>query len=210
MGGFVAENDNDRHHLLAEEKNVDLYEAIKGRRSVRKFKKSPVERALIEEIFDIALWAPSGMNRQNWKFFVLAGEKKEGLVSISSTSFQYLEPHLQELFAEKPKIFEATRRFFNRLGEAPVVVCAYFEPANMDDLTSCQNVAAAIQNLLLVAHAHGLGTCWMTGPVYVADQINRFLGVKDMTLVAIIPMGYPDETPKVPPRRPERVIFQGL
>jgi nitroreductase len=189
---------------------VDLYEAIKGRRSVRRFEKTPVAKDLLEEIFNVALWAPSGMNRQNWKFFVLAGERKEELVSISSTSFQYLEPHLRELFAEKPKIVEATRRFFKRLGEAPVVVSAYFEPANMADVTSYQNVAAAIQNVLLVAHARGLGTCWMTGPVYVADQINRFLGVEDMTLVAIIPIGYPDETPKVPPRRPERVIFQGF
>jgi nitroreductase len=193
-----------------EERTVDLYEAIKGRRSVRKFKKTPVPKDLIEKIFEVALWAPSGMNRQNWKFFVLAGERKEELVAISSTSFQYLEPQLQQLYAEKPKIIESTRRFFKRLGEAPIVVCAYFEPANMEDVTSFQNVAAAIQNLLLVAHAEGLGTCWMTGPVTVANEISRFLGVKDMTLVAITPMGYPDETPKVPPRKPERVVCQGF
>jgi nitroreductase len=189
---------------------VDLYEAIKGRRSVRKFKKTPVAKDLLEKVFDVSLWAPSAMNRQNWKFFVLAAERKETLVSVSATSFQYLEPHLQERFAKKPKIVEATRRFFKRLGDAPVVVCAYFEPANAADVTSYQNVSAAIQNLLLVANANGLGTCWMTGPVYVADQINRFLGVEDMTLVAIIPMGYPDETPKVPPRRPDRVVYQGF
>ncbi len=187
-----------------------LDEAVKGRRSIRKFKQTPVAKELIENIFATALWAPSGMNRQNWKFFVLAGERKEELVSISSTSFQYLEPQLQELFAEKPKIVEATRRFFQRLGEAPVVVCAYFEPANTADVTSYQNVAAAIQNLLLVAYGEGLGTCWMTGPVYVANEINRFLGVEDMTLVALIPMGYPDETPRVPPRRPDRVVYQGF
>ncbi len=189
---------------------MDLYEAIKGRRSVRKFKKTPVPKDLIEKIFEVALWAPSAMNRQNWKFFVLAGERKEELVAISSTSFQYLEPQLQQLYAEKPKIIESTRRFFKRLGEAPIVVCAYFAPANMEDVTSFQNVAAAIQNLLLVAHAEGLGTCWMTGPVTVANEISRFLGVKDMTLVAITPMGYPDETPKVPPRRPDRVVCQGF
>jgi nitroreductase len=189
---------------------VDLYEAIKARRSVRKFKNTPVPKDLIEKIFEVALWAPSGMNRQNWKFFVLAGERKEELVSISYTSFQYLEPQLQKLYAEKPKIIEATRRFFKRLGKAPIVVCAYFEPANSEDVTSFQNVAAAIQNLLLVAHAEGLGTCWMTGPVTVANEISRFLGVQDMTLVAITPMGYPDETPRVPPRRPERVVYQGF
>ena len=189
---------------------MDLYEAIKKRRSVRNFKNTPVSKDLIEKIFEVALWAPSGMNRQNWKFFVLAGDRKEELVSISSTSFQYLEPQLQQLYAEKPKIIESTRRFFKRLGEAPIVVCAYFEPANREDVTSFQNVAAAIQNLLLVAHAEGLGTCWMTGPVTVANEISRFLGVQNMTLVAITPMGYPDETPKVPPRKPDRVVYQGF
>ena len=189
---------------------MDLHEAIKNRRSVRKFKTRPVPKDLIEKIFEVALWAPSGMNRQNWKFFVLAGERKEELVSISSTSFHYLEPQLQKLYAEKPKIIEATRRFFKRLGEAPIVVCGYFEPANMEDVTSFQNVAAAIQNLLLVAYAEGLGSCWMTGPVTVDQEISRFLGVKDMTLVAVIPMGYPDETPKIPPRRQDRVVFEGF
>ena len=189
---------------------MDLHEAIKNRRSVRKFKSTPVPKDLIDKIFEVALWAPSGMNRQNWKFFVLAGERKEELISISSTSFHYLEPQLQKLYAEKPKIIEATRRFFKRLGEAPIVICAYFEPANMEDVTSFQNVAAAIQNLLLVAYAEGLGSCWMTGPVTVDEEISRFLGVKDMTLVAVIPMGYSDEIPKIPPRRPERVVFQGF
>jgi nitroreductase len=169
-----------------EDTTVDLYEAIKERRSVRKFKSTPVPKDLIEKIFEVALWAPSGMNRQNWKFFVLAGKRKEELLSISSTSFQYLEPQLQQLYAEKPKIIESTRRFFKRLGEAPIVVCAYFEPANSEDVTSFQNVAAAIQ------------------------KISRFLGVQDMTLVAITPMGYPDETPRVPPRRPERVVYHGF
>jgi nitroreductase len=189
---------------------MDLYEAIKGRRSVRTFKKKPVPKDLIEKIFDLALWAPSGMNRQNWKFFVVAGERKEELVSISSTSFAYLEPQLQELYAKKPKIIEATRRFFKRLGDAPVVICAYFEPAKSEEANSLQNVAAAIQNLLLVAYAEGLGTCLMTGPVTVAEEINRFLGTEDMTLVAVIPMGYPEESPKVPPRRPDRVVYQGF
>ena len=189
---------------------MDLYQARKERRSVRKFKRTPVPKDLLEKIFDIALWAPSGMNRQNWKFFLLTGERKEELVSIASTSFTYLEPQLQKLYAEKPKIIEATRRFFKRLGGAPLVVCGYFEPANAEDMTSFQNVAAAIQNLLLVAHAEGLGSCWMTGPVTVEEEISRFLGVENMTLVAVIPMGFPDETPKIPPRRPERVVYQGF
>ena len=65
----------------------EFLKLTRGRRSIRKFKKTPVPKDLMEKIFEAALWAPSGMNRQNWRFFVLAGERKEELVPISSTSF---------------------------------------------------------------------------------------------------------------------------
>lgn len=189
---------------------MDLYEAIKGRRSIRKFKETQVPRELMEKIFDIALWAPSGMNRQNWRFYVIAGARKEELVRICAASYDVMEPILKKRFPDKPKIVEATRVFFRRLGEAPVVVCAYFEPEHPDDTVSYQNVAAAIQNLLLVAYAEGLGSCWMTGPVVLAQEFNRALGVQHATLVAVIPMGYPDQNPPVPPRRPDRVVYDGF
>jgi nitroreductase len=73
-----------------------------------------------------------------------------------------------------------------------------------------QSVAAAIQNLLLSAYADGLGACWMTGPVHVAVQINEFLSICDKILVAIIPIGYPDESPPFPKRKPNRVVYEGF
>lgn len=189
---------------------MDLYEAMRGRRSIRRYQQDRPPREVLEKIFDAALWAPSGMNRQNWRFYVLTGERKDELVRICSASIEYLEPVLQERFADKPKIIESTRKFFQRLGGAPVVICAYFEPGPGEEIVSYQNVAAAIQNLLLAAYAEGLGTCWMTGPVHVAAEINRYLGIEDLTLVAVIPIGYPDESPKPPPRRPERVVYLGF
>jgi nitroreductase len=50
----------------------------------------------------------------------------------------------------------------------------------------------------------------MTGPVHVADQINEFLGIRDKTLVALIPIGYPDESPPAPKRKPNRVVYEGF
>ena len=71
-------------------------------------------------------------------------------------------------------------------------------------------MAAAIQNLLLAAHAEGLGTCWMTGPVHVAEQINESLNIHDKELVAVITLGYPDESPPAPKRKPDRVVYEGF
>jgi len=189
---------------------VDLYKAIKERRSIRRFKADPVPKERVEKILQAALWAPSGMNRQNWFFVVLTGERRDALIDIVGSSYEHIAPVLREVFAEKPKVVDFTKRFFKGLGGAPVLVFAYYEPTKERPETSIQTVAAAIQNLLLSAHAEGLGCCWMTGPVHVADRINRFLGIEDKTLVAVIPMGYPDESPPAPQRRPNRVVYEGF
>jgi nitroreductase len=189
---------------------MELYEAIKDRRSIRRFKSDPVPKEVLERILEMAVWAPSGMNRQNWHFLVVAGERRDALVALASKGYDYIEPVLKEVFAEKPPVVEATKKFFSKLGGAPVLVFAYYEPTKERPETSIQTVAAAIQNLLLAAHSEGLGTCWMTGPVHVADQINAFLGIHDKTLVAVIPMGYPDESPPAPKRKPGRVTYEGI
>ncbi|HXZ36796.1 MAG TPA: nitroreductase family protein, partial [Thermodesulfobacteriota bacterium] len=56
---------------------MELAEAIKGRRSIRKFKAQPVPREKLEKILELAMWAPSGMNRQDWYFVVVQGPKRE-------------------------------------------------------------------------------------------------------------------------------------
>jgi nitroreductase len=188
---------------------VDLYEAIKGRRSIRRFKPDQVPKEVLERILEMATWAPSGMNLQNWYFVVVTGKPKDALVEISAKGYDHVEPVLKEIFASKPSVVEFTKKFFRRLGGAPVLVFAYYEPTKERPETSIQTVAAAIQNLLLAAYAEGLGTCWMTGPLHVADQLNEFLGIQDKTLVAVVPIGYPGESPPTPKRKPNRVVYQG-
>jgi nitroreductase len=189
---------------------VELYEAIKDRRSIRKFKPDAVPKAVLDRVLEMATWAPSGMNRQNWYFVIVAGDKKEALTRLASGSYHYIEPVLKEVFAGKPPVVEATKQFFRKLGGAPVLVFAYYEPCSELPETSIQTVAAAIQNLLLAAHAEGLGACWMTGPLHVADQINAFLDIQGKKLVAVIPMGYPDQSPPAPKRKPNRIVFEGF
>jgi nitroreductase len=78
---------------------MDLYEAIKGRRSIRRFKPDPVPKGVLDRIFEMATWAPSGMNLQNWHFVVVTGERKEALVKLASKGYDYIEPVLREVFA---------------------------------------------------------------------------------------------------------------
>ena len=75
---------------------MDLSEAIKGRRSIRKFKTQPVPKETIEKILDLALWAPSGMNQQEWYFVVVRGEKKEALLKLFAAAFETVKAHQRE------------------------------------------------------------------------------------------------------------------
>ncbi|MHB8127103.1 MAG: nitroreductase family protein [Desulfitobacteriaceae bacterium] len=184
----------------------ELYKIIQERRSIRKFKSDPVPKEIIERIIKLGMWAPSAMNTQPWEFYVFTGKARDQIVSILSKSIQGLAPRLKELFNEKMQKF--TSGFFQNMGGAPAVILVlskrlpviqYQEGAN-------QSCAAAIQNLLLAAHIEGLGACWMTGPLWVEDEILTYLGqLENARLVAAIPIGYPDQLPPVPPRKHETI-----
>jgi nitroreductase len=203
---------------------MDLDDAIRGRRSIRKYQQREVPRELLQDVVDTALWAPSGMNRQDWRILVVRGEPRNRLVEIISRSQAYILPHLQEIFSEK--IIQISLQVFKDLGGAPVVILVYIPKEIIDcapdldergryhsefkRLNGLQGASALIQNLLLKAHSAGLGTCWMTGPKYVEKEISDFLGVTDQELVAIIPIGFPDQSPPAPPRRTEVVRWVGF
>lgn len=189
---------------------MELSEAIQGRRSVRTFTGAPVAKDILENILATALWAPSGMNTQNWHFVVVGGKKADEIRNISREAFEtHTLANLQVVFAERPEIVEANRRFSADLGAAPVVICAYRIPTLEGDRTDIQSVAAAIQNLLLLIHQEGLGACWMTGPVYLAEKINQVTGVDDKTLQAIIPVGHPQGSFPIPKRREGKIAWIG-
>ncbi len=187
---------------------MDFYDVIKIRRSCRVFSPDPVPRDVLERIVDAATWAPSGKNRQNWRIFVVTGEKKDALVDVADRSFPFLEPSLKEMYDEKIVAF--TRGFFKTLGGAPAILVFYSAATDEGGFVDTQSVSAAVQNALLAAAYEGVGTCWMTGPVHLREEIDRILGVKGLDLVAIVPIGYPGKEPPTPPRKEGRVTWVGF
>jgi len=187
---------------------MELAEAIKGRRSVRRFKRDAVPRDVVMKILELAQWAPSAMNLQDWRFVVVEGAKKEALLKVTATAFEQFRPILEKGFPGKPQVIEASKRFFETYGGAPVIILAYggHFPTGQPDPYS---VSLAVQNLLLAAHDAGLGAVWADGAVFFKEkEINELVGMTGRKLVCLIPLGYPDETPKAPPRRDGR--FQWL
>jgi nitroreductase len=187
---------------------MDFYDVIKTRRSCRVFSDQPVERNKLERIVEAATWAPSGKNRQNWRIFVVIGEKKDSLVDIAGRSFPFIEQSLKKMYDEK--IVSFTRNFFKTLGGAPVILVFYSLPTDEGDFVDTQSVSAAIENALLAATYEGLGTCWMTNPVHLRDEVERVLGLEGMDLMAFVPIGYAGKEPPTPPRKEGRIGWIGF
>lgn len=206
--------------------NADLYAAISGRRSVRRFKPDPVPEEDVRELARLAGLAPSASNKQMWKFVAVA--KPELKLALR----QAVAEAIDELSAAVPGLPGVARMktwslFF---AEAPVVIAVFGEGygsrtdealrarglavAEIDRLRArpdLQSIGAAVQTLMLAAHAKGYGTCWMCAPVLAAPAVERLLGVEEKwRFLALVPVGVPDEAPKAPPRKPLEEIFTYL
>ena len=182
----------------------DFYSIIKSRRSIRQYKKDPVPKELIEKIMESAMWAPSGKNLQNWRFFILTGKRRDEYTKLSQKSWLLLKDTLKKRL--KPSLYEFTERFFYTLGGAPVLIFAYSKPDKEENRqTSLGSVYMAVQNLILAAHYEGLGTCAMGAPLEIKNEVNEFLNVRDMDLVCGITLGYADHEPPASERKKDRV-----
>jgi nitroreductase len=187
---------------------VELYEAVRTRRSCRRFTAEPVPRAVLERVVEAATWAPSGKNRQNFRVFVVRGEARDRLAELSGRSFAHQEESLRRLYQEK--VVEFTRGFFRDFGGAPVVLVFYTEKTEDGAFVDLQTGSAAVENALLACTAEGLQGCWMTGPVRFEAEITELLGAAGLDLVAVVPVGYPAKIAPQPPRKADRVTWVGF
>ena len=104
---------------------MEFKDVVYGRRSVRKFKDTPVDDKILKEIVDAALWAPSGVNLQPWYYVVIrTPEKMTRLKEMMSVVSDRDKPHLEERFSAHPEVVKTTLSFISTLGGAPAVVLA--------------------------------------------------------------------------------------
>lgn len=162
---------------------MDVFTAIKKRRNIRAYSKEKITKEELEMLIDAMRWAPSAGNIQPWEFIIVSNTEIKHKLSIAA---------LDQTFIEETPII--------------VVVCAnekYSERGygNRGKTLYClQDTAAAIQNLLLAAHALGLGTCWIGA--FNEEEVRRILNVPiGVRPVAIVPVGHPSEKPRTRQRR---------
>ncbi len=189
-----------------------VLKAIKERRSIRRFEDQDVDQTKIEQILRAATWAPSANNHQPWKFVVVRSKetKEKVLNAFLDRMRDYFESHdipLDRIRAFWSGIFDAPVHIFAFCDTSAVDMEVDFEETQM--LWSTQGVSAACQNILLAAHALGLGSVWTGASLAVEDQIKDMLAVpKGVRLMTVIAIGYPDHEPLPPVRKPlSDVVF---
>ena len=164
---------------------MDALEAIRTRRSIRKYQNKPVPEKLVQEILAAAMMAPSARNGQPWQFVVL---DQRGLLDEIPKFHPYAE-----MVAEAP---------------LAILVCGDVRLEGSPGYWPI-DCAAATQNLLLAAHALGLGAVW--AGVYPREEriegFRRLLGLPDHVIPhSLVPLGYPAESrPSAPRYRADRI-----
>jgi nitroreductase len=167
---------------------MDILETIKTRRSIRKYQNKEVKTETVEKLIEAARWAPSAGNIQPWEFIIVEDQEIKQKLADAAYGQSFIE--------EAPTV---------------IVVCAdenrtaegYGDRGKT--LYCIQDTAAAIQNIHLTAHSLGLGTCWIGA--FAENQAKEILQIpKGTRPVAMVPVGYPAESPPPRHRRPLKDI----
>jgi nitroreductase len=152
---------------------MDVFEAILGRRSIRRFRDEPLEEGQLENLLEAARWAPSAGNVQPWRFVVVTNDDVKEQLAVDSYG--------QMFMAEAPVVVgvlsipEESARCYGDRGRS---------------LYSIQDTAAAAQNILLAASGMGLGTCWVGA--FDGNAVAKTLKCRPGEIpVALIPIGWP-------------------
>ncbi len=147
---------------------MDLLEGIYTRRSVRQYTDQPVEREHLIEIIKAGIWAPSGLNNQPWRFVII--REREARLKLAE-------------FTKYRTVIES----------APACIAVFIDREAMyHDVKDHQAVGACIQNMLLAAHALGLGAVWLGEILKNAENIRVFLELpQEMELMAVVAIGHP-------------------
>lgn len=177
--------------------------AIRGRRSIRRYEDREVPAELLDEALTAACWAPSAHNRQPWRFAVVTDEPLRRRLALAMG--RALRDDLTADGVPQEMIDKEVGRSFQRVSGAPALVLLCLTDADMDAypderrqrnewVMAVQSAAMAGQNLLLAAHALGLGGCWMCAPLFCPEVVGDALDLPaDWQPQGLITLGYPAE-----------------
>lgn len=205
---------------------METLDAIRTRKSIRRFGSTPVAEKEITLMLEAAIMAPSGANRQPWKFIVVRSqERKEEMADVIKNSCLTLPSLLKGVVEDPDRIAAMLKKRFYMVSlffvSAPVVFVILvkrednflwkcYTAMGMDrydafrkfGYTDILSASAAIENLLLAAHELGYGACWMNVPFMAKDNLEKLFDVEyPWEILAMIPVGVPAHNPRKPERK---------
>lgn len=168
-----------------------MLDVIQKRRSIRRYKDTPVEEEKLNEILEAARQAPSGNNTQPWHFIIVKSPEMRRKLAEAS--------HKQMWMADAPVHIVCVADIRSRIQEDIPIVLTDDNPM-LEFKKLIRDTSIGIEHLVLEAENQGLGTCWIAW--FEPREIAELLGVpEDKYVQAIIPVGYPDEQPSARPRK---------
>jgi len=160
---------------------MDALDAIRTRRSVRRYKKDPVPNEVLVKILEAGRWAPSTGNRQPWEFII------------------FTDPQLKQQVAS---CFPSGAH----LNEAPLGILVVVDPGMA--FTPTEDGTLAAYAMMLAAHSLGLGTCWVhPGRGFNDEGAKEILGIsREKRIICALSVGYPDEVPATSRKNLEEIV----
>lgn len=191
-----------------------MIDAIKNRRSIRSYQNTPVEKELIDQILQAGILAPSGKNRQPWKFIVATGNAKDAACRAMEDGIrrEKSDPFLPESRA----LMGGAEHTVQIMKQAPVLIFVV-NPLAVDfskalsaderaaDICNSQSIGAAIENMTLEATNLGLGSLWICDSFFAQQGLSRWAGGE---LYAILALGYAEEAPEARPRKSMECVVE--
>jgi F420 biosynthesis protein FbiB-like protein len=191
---------------------VNTRDAIETRRSIRQFKETPVPDEALQAILTAGTQAPSGKNRQPWRFVVVRSDKRAEMVRVMRQGIAQMKAQGQDTGSS-----EGSARV---MAQAPVTVFVFrpggshpWLPRSIEqtfmDVVDVQSIGAAIQNMLLAAQDQGLGSLWICDILYAYEELRTWLG-EEGQMIAAVSFGYPAESPGARPRKPVTKVIRRI
>ena len=161
---------------------MHLIDIIMSRRSVRKYKEKNIPKEILKKILTAGKYAPSAANKQPWHFIVITDQEIKEKLSTERWTNSFI----------KDSAFT-------------IVGCAY-QGNTFSRIWSTIDTAIALQNMVIAAWSLGIGSCWVGD--FDEVEVRRMLHVpRRWKIISLISFGYPDETPKITPRRSLKKII---
>lgn len=170
---------------------MEVVDALRSRRSVRRFTKQPIPQSLLQEILSVAPWVPNHHVSEPWRFIVITGESLTHLADLRATAV--LQKRQGQAQAQERS--DKAREEFKTAG-AVIAVIQQMAPETTRREEDYAAMAMATYNIMLAAWDRGIGSYWNTGPLVHDSAVHEWLGLhSNERPIAFLRMGYPDIIP---------------